>query len=222
MKNSLKALILLLFTIISTSGFSQDNVALLGIKFGMSKEEVRKEFNQNKQQYQNIDLGGYLWRLYPANNSYDNQGKLTFVKVSPKGGGMGLSTIQARLPYKALMKLLLDQGYKSDVMNSNNEGIPEFKIGETYLLVNENLGKNMYVGTPPYGSNVLLNLVIGKYAEVKGDNKKNTAFGETDPNAMTSDDALAELKRQKDKLDLEIISQAEYDSVKAVLIKYIK
>ncbi len=47
------------------------------------------------------------------------------------------------------MKLLLDQGYKSDVMNSNNEGIPEFKIGETYLLVNENLGKNMYVGTPP-------------------------------------------------------------------------
>ncbi len=98
MKNSLKALILLLFTIISTSGFSQDNVALLGIKFGMSKEEVRKEFNQNKQQYQNIDLGGYLWRLYPANNSYDNQGKLTFVKVSPKGGGMGLSTIQARLP----------------------------------------------------------------------------------------------------------------------------
>ena len=39
---------------------------------------------------------------------------------------------------------------------------------------------------------------------------------------MTSDKALAELKRQKDKLDLEIISQAEYDSVKAVLIKYIK
>ncbi len=75
---------------------------------------------------------------------------------------------------------------------------------------------------PPYGSNVLLNLVIGKYAEVKGDNKKNTAFGETDPNAMTSDDALVELKRQKDKLDLEIISQAEYDSIKAVLIKYIK
>ena len=39
---------------------------------------------------------------------------------------------------------------------------------------------------------------------------------------MTSDKALTELKRQKDKLDLEIISQAEYDSIKAVLIKYIK
>ena len=41
-------------------------------------------------------------------------------------------------------------------------------------------------------------------------------------NTMTSDKALAELKRQKDKLDLEIISEAEYDSIKAVLIKYIK
>jgi len=222
MRNSLKALTLLLFSLISISGFSQDDVALLGIKFGMNKEEVKKEFTKNKQQYQNIDLGGYLWRLYPVNNSYDNQGKLTLVKVSPKGGGMGLSSIQAKLSYRALIKLLLDQGYRSDIMNSNNEGIPEFKIGETYLLVNEKLGKNMYIGTPLLGSSVYLNLVIGEYAEVKGDNKNNTAFGETDPDVMTSNDALGELKRQKDKLDLEIISQAEYDSIKAVLIKYIK
>jgi len=39
---------------------------------------------------------------------------------------------------------------------------------------------------------------------------------------MTSDKALSELKKQKDMLNLEIISQAEYDSIKAVLIKYIK
>jgi len=75
-------------------------------------------------------------------------------------------------------------------------------------------------GTPRIANRLLRR--VRDYAEVKGDNKKNTAFGETDPNAMTSDDALAELKRQKDKLDLEIISQAEYDSIKAVLIKYIK
>ena len=48
------------------------------------------------------------------------------------------------------------------------------------------------------------------------------AVGEVITNVMSSDDALAELKKQKDKLDLEIISQAEYDSIKAVLIKYIK
>ena len=48
------------------------------------------------------------------------------------------------------------------------------------------------------------------------------AVGEVITNVMSSDDALAELKKQKDKLDLEIISQSEYDSIKAVLIKYIK
>ena len=48
------------------------------------------------------------------------------------------------------------------------------------------------------------------------------ALGEVISNVMSSDDALAELKRQKDKLDLEIISQAEYDSIKSDLIKYIK
>jgi len=39
---------------------------------------------------------------------------------------------------------------------------------------------------------------------------------------MTSDEALLELKRAKDKLDLEIINQEKYDSLKAVYIKYIK
>ena len=222
MKNSLKTLILLLFILISTSGFSQDNVALLGIKFGMSKEEVRKEFNQNKQQYQNIDLGGYLWRMYPINNVYDNQGGLELVKLVPKGGGMGLSPTQARLPFNALMKLLIDQGYVSDIMNNNNEGIPEFSVGENYVLKNKRLNKSMSVGLIPINNSIAVAFVIGKYADNKNDNKNNTAFGETDPEAMTSDDALAELKRQKDKLDLEIISEAEYDSIKTVLIKYIK
>ena len=80
----------------------------------------------------------------------------------------------------------------------------------------------MSVGLIPINNSIAVAFVIGKYADNKNENKNNTAFGETDPEAMTSDDALAELKRQKDKLDLEIISQAEYDSIKAVLIKYIK
>jgi hypothetical protein len=42
------------------------------------------------------------------------------------------------------------------------------------------------------------------------------------PLEMTSDEALLELKRAKDKLDLEIINQEKYDSLKAVYIKYIK
>ena len=39
---------------------------------------------------------------------------------------------------------------------------------------------------------------------------------------MTSDEALSELKKSKDKLDLGLITQEKYDSVKAILIKYIK
>lgn len=39
---------------------------------------------------------------------------------------------------------------------------------------------------------------------------------------MSSDDALQELKRCKDKLDLELITKEEYDRKKAELVKFIK
>ena len=39
---------------------------------------------------------------------------------------------------------------------------------------------------------------------------------------MSSDDALTELKKSKDKLDLGLISQADYDTKKSELVKYIK
>ena len=39
---------------------------------------------------------------------------------------------------------------------------------------------------------------------------------------MTSEQALEELSRWKKKLDLELITQEEYDKKKAELIKYIK
>lgn len=46
--------------------------------------------------------------------------------------------------------------------------------------------------------------------------------GEIKSFGMTSDQALAELKKAKDKLDLEIISQEEYNKIKAELMKWIK
>lgn len=42
------------------------------------------------------------------------------------------------------------------------------------------------------------------------------------PNYLTSDEALTSLKKAKDKLDLGLISQAEYDKIKADLSKFIK
>jgi hypothetical protein len=41
-------------------------------------------------------------------------------------------------------------------------------------------------------------------------------------NSMSSDEALQELKKSKDKLDFGIITQLEYDAIKLELIKYIK
>jgi len=46
--------------------------------------------------------------------------------------------------------------------------------------------------------------------------------GEIKSKGMTSDEAMKELKTAKDKLDLGLITQAEYDKIKAELIKYIK
>lgn len=46
--------------------------------------------------------------------------------------------------------------------------------------------------------------------------------GEVKGFGKTSDEALAELKKAKDKLDLGLISQEEYDKVKAELVPFIK
>jgi hypothetical protein len=46
--------------------------------------------------------------------------------------------------------------------------------------------------------------------------------GEVKGFGMTSDDALAALKKAKDKLDLGLITQEEYEKIKADLVKYIK
>lgn len=48
------------------------------------------------------------------------------------------------------------------------------------------------------------------------------ATGEIKGSGMTSDEALSELKKAKDKLDLGIITQEEYDLKKAELTPYIK
>ena len=46
--------------------------------------------------------------------------------------------------------------------------------------------------------------------------------GEIKSKIMSSDQAIEELKKWKDKLDLELISEEEYKQKKAELVKYIK
>jgi hypothetical protein len=46
--------------------------------------------------------------------------------------------------------------------------------------------------------------------------------GEVESYGLSSDQALNQLKKAKDKLDLELITQQEYDSLKSVYSKFIK
>ena len=46
--------------------------------------------------------------------------------------------------------------------------------------------------------------------------------GEIKSFGMTSDEALAELKKAKDKMDLGLISKEEYETKKSELVKFIK
>ena len=154
---------------------AQNDNAILGINFGMTKSEIKKEFKANKEEYTKIDLGGYLWRYYYQNNTYDNNGGLTLMKLVPVGGGMyGLPEADARLVFKSLVRLLVAKGYKNDNIDTKAGNYLEFIIGETYIMSNEEIGKNIYIGLPPMSTNVYLNLVIGKYSDPKKQDYSNS------------------------------------------------
>lgn len=67
-------------------------------------------------------------------------------------------------------------------------------------------------------------LVRSKAAALKYTIKLEMAIetGEIKSFGMTSDEALAELKKDKDKLELGLMTQQKYDSLKVVLANYIK
>jgi len=171
----MKKTLILLSILLTINSFSQNNNAILGINFGMTKSEIKKEFKSNKEKYTKIDLGGFLWRYYYQNNSYDKNGGLTFIKLIPVGGGLyGLPETDARLVFKSLVRLLVARGYKNDNINTKSDNYLEFKIGETYLMSNKEIGKNIYIGLPPSSSNVYLNIVVGKYSDPKKQDYSNS------------------------------------------------
>lgn len=62
---------------------------------------------------------------------------------------------------------------------------------------------------------------VGLGIKLRVDLENALEAGEIKSSRMTSDEALAELKKAKDKLDLGVISEEEYEKIKAELIKYI-
>ena len=163
----MKNVLFLIFLFCSSIFLGQDN-ALLGIDFGMTKSEIKKEFNSNKEAYKTIDLGGYYWRLYYQNNTYDSKGGMTTIKLTPRGGGLfGFPEHESKILFEALIKQLTLDGYTPEGVNIKSDNYFEFKINETYAFSNSEKMKNIYIGTPVIQGYVYLNLVIGRRLEEK-------------------------------------------------------
>ncbi|MDG1342147.1 MAG: hypothetical protein P8P72_03895 [Flavobacteriaceae bacterium] len=157
-----KLLLLLLLPIFC---FSQQN-AFLGIDFGMTKDEIKKEIKLDREKYKSVPIGGYLWRYYYQNNTYDYKGGVKLVRLTPKGSGLfGLSEHAAKNVFSDLINTLIEQGYESMGSNIRSSNYLEFKISETYSFQSKVKGKNIFIGTPLFDGSIFLNLVIMPYSE---------------------------------------------------------
>lgn len=88
----------------------------------------------------------------------------------------------------------------------------ETEIKRIFIIGNKRSGFSVAMRTK--GISGLMNYTI------QFENALST--GEIKGTGKTSDEALAELKKAKDKLDLELITQEEYDKIKAELVPFIK
>ena len=97
----------------------------------------------------------------------------------------------------------------NNVMTSDYSG-QEVKISNILVFGDDKTGYSVFVYTKGY---------VGEY-EIQFESALKTK--EVISLGKTSDEALQELKKEKEKLDLQIITQEDYDRKKLELMKYIK
>lgn len=97
----------------------------------------------------------------------------------------------------------------NNVMTSDYSG-QEVIISKMLVYGDDKTGYSVFVYTKGY---------VGEY-EIQFESALKTK--EIISQGKTSDEALQELKKEKEKLDLQIITQEEYERKKLELIKYIK
>lgn len=98
--------------------------------------------------------------------------------------------------------------YKCDINASGNDT----EIVKIYIVGTKRIGYSVSFRTK--GPTGLANYSVSIENAI--------ATKEIKSNVISSDDALAELKKSKDKLDLGIFTQEQYDIKKTELIKYIR
>lgn len=96
-------------------------------------------------------------------------------------------------------------------------GLTSHQVGKKAVIKNFKITGNKKSG---FSVQVVANMANIGLMYIEFENA--IASGEIEGQGMTSDKALEELKKEKDKLDLDIITQEEYDKIKAELMEFIK
>lgn len=125
----------------------------------------------------------------------------------PEGGAKTFVSIQNK---PTVMDMLGSSGFVSTVNTSMSN--TEITIKSLYIVGTRKLGFKTMAELATCGTcnNLLVDIELAIEAK------------EIRTNGMTSDDAIALLKKEKEKLELGIISQKEFDDKKAELIKFIQ
>ena len=69
-------------------------------------QQYKEEFKANKSLYTNYKIGNTLYRYYWQNNWYDDNGGLTYVNLTLKGGGLGTSLLKAKTAVRDILDVL--------------------------------------------------------------------------------------------------------------------
>ncbi len=164
--------------------------------------------------------------------------------------GLGLNSYSQTITQLEISKMIKGIPFKKFTKYVDNNGT-EYKIGDDLIINKGSLNNRfVYVGktilmeqVPMNVSDIGYNITIGK---IKVIGNKRQGFrvqivskisdlhtyysslqlaidsGEIIGKGYTSDNALIELKKAKDKLDLGLITQEEFNSKRLKLAKYIK
>lgn len=135
-----------------------------GFERGMTKDEAKDEFRDNKDKYKAVDLGnGWVWRLYHQNFIYDETDALTSVYFTPKGGALGVS-YDNTVGYLEQTKLFFDNlGYEV-IMKQDYWNAPHNFKGTYGLLMHDPDKKRVVQLFPAKGGNVMIpNMIVHDY-----------------------------------------------------------
>jgi|LauGreDrversion4_2_1035121.scaffolds.fasta_scaffold288406_2 hypothetical protein len=207
----MKKTFLLAFVLMSFSVFAQEQDTLFMSKL-MDKEWAQDFGNQTQFKFIKFEDGSVLGigdKMKFGNPSGTNQSNTT------QAGLFSSSTTRTN-NYTYIML-----GRMGAAMMGGVTYLPETFKGREAEIENIKLYKSKKEGKP-HGASIIFNNP-GMDISVL-DLAFALQYGEViNPKAaMTSEQALAELKKAKDKLDLGLITQQQFDSLKVVLSKIIK